>query len=95
MSFRQTYVPTSINSIQMEGGMYVCNPPNAFDVFGSSYVICDKHPDKHIPVSFNFSSLEHNILTLQKAAIEALQRCSDCLEIEAMKNTRFPEGAEL
>ena len=92
---RARFVPTSINCIRMDGGTYVCNPPSAFDVFGHSYVICHKHPDKHIPVGFDFSSLDHNILTLQKAAIEALQRCSDCLEIEAMKNTRFPEGAEL
>jgi len=92
---RARFAPTSINSIRMDGGTYVCNPPSVFDVFGSSYVICDKHPDKHITVGFDFSSLDHNILTLQKAAIEALQRCPDCLEIEAMKNTRFPEGAEL
>ena len=92
---RARFAPTSINSIQMDGGTYVCNPPGAFDVFGHSYVICDKHPDKYIPVDFNFSSLEHNVLVLQKRAIEALRTCSECLEIEAMKNTRFPEGSEL
>jgi hypothetical protein len=92
---RDRFVPTSINFIRMDGGTYVYSPPSAFDVIGHSYVICDKHPDKHIPVGFNFLSLDHNILILQKAAIEALQRCPDCLEVEARKNTRFPEGAEL
>jgi hypothetical protein len=92
---RQLYTPTSLNCIRMDGGTYICNPPSAFDTFGRSYVICDKHPDKYIPVDFSFSSLEHNVLTLQKAAIEALRNCPDCLEIEAVKNTRFPEGAEL
>jgi hypothetical protein len=92
---RQLYTPTSLNCIRMDGGTYVQNPPSAFDVFGSSYIICDKHPDKHIPVGFDFSSLDHNILTLQKAAIEALQRCPGCLEAESYKNTRFPEGSEL
>jgi hypothetical protein len=92
---RALFSPTSINSIQMDGGTYVFSPPNAFDVLGHSYVICDKHPDKHISVGFDFFSLDHNILTLQKAAIEALRTCPGCLEMEAMKNTRFPEDAEL
>lgn len=95
MSHRQTYAPTSLNSVQLEGGTYVCHPPSAFDVFGASYVICDKHPDKQIFVDWDFTSLEHNIFTLQKRAIEALRSCQGCQDIEAAKNTRFPEGAEL
>jgi hypothetical protein len=92
---RAVFSPTFINSIQMDGGTYVYNPPSASDIFGSGYVICDKHPDKYIPVDFNFASLEYNVLTLLKKATETLRSCVGCLEVEAMKNTRFPEDAEL
>lgn len=95
MSFRLKEASTFLNSIPTKSGTFICYPPSAFDVFGTSYVICDKHPDKQIPVDFNFITLEHDVLTIQQKAVEALKNCSGCREAEAWEKTRFPEGAEL
>jgi hypothetical protein len=95
VSFKLLRAATSLNSIQIDGGTFVFNLPSSSDIYGSAYVVCHKHPDKITPVNFGFTMSEYSVFDAQKAATEALRNCPSCLETEAAKNTRFPEGAEL
>jgi len=64
---------------------------SATGAVGTARVHCKKH-DKWIEVDI---SLLDDGLTRRDKIQQAFKNCSGCLEIEAAKNTRFPEGAEL
>src|SRR5260370_39456599 len=83
----------------IKGGKYF-SFTSASDPYGSFYVVCDKHPEKHIPVSCKFSMSEDSTLTLEDNFQEALQTCEGCTDERAHLTSRWPNagmpgGAEL
>jgi len=80
----------SRNAQHIPGLDTVVYTTNVSDTTESIIVHCAKH-DKWIDVDI---SLDDGLSRRDKL-LQALKKCNGCLEIEAAKNTRFPEGAEL
>ncbi len=98
MSFQVTKeyatAPTPI-----KGGKYF-SFTSVSDPYGSFYVVCDKHPEKYIPVPCKFSMSKDSTLMLEDNFQEALQTCEGCVDERAHLTSRWPNagmpgGAEL
>jgi hypothetical protein len=81
----------------MQGLGTVYRATSALNPEGTMYVICEKHPTKHIVVPF---SMHDDGFAVGDKILQAFKRCPDCMEVEEWKTTRWPNvgepgGAEL
>jgi hypothetical protein len=85
----------SQEKLRISGGTIIGVAPSVFSPLGHLFVVCNKHPEKKIPISLGFDDNDTMLDTIHKV----LESCSECCEEREQrmlwKSTRWPEGAEI